>query len=125
MRDKIIKDICQELNISFDAKDMAILQNTFYNTVHEVFDNNYSHAQLHYLGDRNGWNNFVLPIDCIYISRVNPRVAYKVENGRLKTLGSDKIYLEYISSGNTRLPIFKEIMKQRIKDYFNIQEENS
>ena len=125
MKDKIIKDICTELNISISPVDLLSLHNIFFKTLNEFFSDYYSHAQLHYLGDRNGWNNFVLPIDCIYILKVKPRVAYKVDRNKLLTPGSDKVYIEYISENNDRLPRFKEVMKERIKEFYKIPEETS
>ena len=125
MLDKIVKDICNGLNISIDITDTGNLQNIFNKTIREVFENYFSHAQLHYLGERDGWNTFVLPIDCIYILKVKPRVAYKTERDKLKTPGSDKVYIEYVSAHSDKMSYFKELMTQRIKEYFKVSEETS
>lgn len=125
MVDEIVKDICNELNISIGVADAGNLQNIFYKTIREVFENYFSHAQLHYLSGREGWNTFILPIDCVYILKVKPRVAYKTERNKFKTPGSDKIYIEYVSAHSDKMPQFKELITQRIKEYYKISEENS
>lgn len=115
MKEKIIKEICNNLNVTLNNQDMAELSKYFYSAQHKLFDDKGEYATLTFIGERKGWNCFILPTDCFLINKVYPRICYKIEGNKFYTPNTNYVRLEYISKYNQSVKIFKRFLQKKIK----------